>query len=217
LASALRPACALSVMAMLLLAAAPSAVRPQQEDETEPPLGKDISARFKMLMTEKRAEIEEFIREHKLRMAQTHEQRLQLIQKWVEEHRQLIDEIKEELQGLRERLRDGLTEQEREELRAEMRELAAKLVAALRGLGSLGQQLSELNRGMAEENRARGQSLAEAIQALLGRAGETGLALGHEFSARGLKKPGDLPGPGDEADIAEWARRVSRGRHGRAP
>jgi len=144
------------LLVLLLLSTSASTLLPVEEAGN---LGIEISSAFKELTIEHQAGIESFILDTRLMIAQTQEERLRIIEEETNVLRSRIEEIRAERDQLILQLEEG--EIDSASFAAEMRRLGADTAAAARGMGTLGENLSELGQQLAEELKARAQALVE--------------------------------------------------------
>lgn len=170
-----------SFVVLLVIAGLASRIVVGQEnsgDQPEEPLpiGLALSSQMQDLLGERLERINELVLDHKLRKAEQHEARLQLIMEHHEMIQESVRQWQEEFRSLVQRFESGEISRaefsvEREALRSRMREadrlfghLGQQLQESLResqGPTDLGRRISELNQDIAERIRELHSQLQE--------------------------------------------------------
>ncbi|MDI6640356.1 MAG: hypothetical protein QMD78_06005 [Methanocellales archaeon] len=164
------------------------------------PVGKEISVAVHEILIQHRADVEDFIYEHKYAMAEMQEKRLRLIEEKQATLRATIDEVEAERQALIVAHRSGTIGEDA--FVVVMKELEMKVSMSARSREKLGPQLAELNQEMAEDLRANAQELANKNQELANEMAECGRAIGEKMRERGYKPREDLPTEPEEVSAA---------------
>ncbi len=136
--------------------------------DSEGSLGKDIAATFDSILSAHRTAIDTFITEHKVLMAETQAERLNIIEEKKDELRAKIEEVNATREALIADLQNGTITGE--EFGQEMR----ALVTDLNGFGEIGQELGQmlgdLGKELADELKTRAEELSDDLQAFEGEA-----------------------------------------------
>jgi translation initiation factor 2B subunit (eIF-2B alpha/beta/delta family) len=152
------------------------------------PVGKEIASTIKELIMSHKNDIQEFIIEKKVDGAQTNEERLNLIDEYINQTlKTKIEEINLARQELIAKLEaDEITI---EEFRVEMKALAQEMVATAKTMGGLGERLGALGKDVAEANRERAQQLISGLQEFARQMEQAGQNIRNQMSERALNMP----------------------------
>jgi peptidoglycan hydrolase CwlO-like protein len=154
---------------------------------TNEPVGKEIASTFKELAKSHQSDIEDFILEKKVDMAQTNEERLDIIDNYVENLRTTIEEVNAARQDLIAKFEAG--EISVEEFRVEMKALSQDIAATAKTMGGLGEKLGTLGQDLGEANRARAQQIVSGLQEFAQEMAQAGQTIGNQLSEKGLNLP----------------------------
>lgn len=183
---------ALSTIAVLALMLGSMPLIAFANNDGQWPLGVEISGRFDEIISVHQAEIDAFITEHKVLMAETQEERLDIIEGKINELRDAIAEVDGAREALLADLQAGTISGE--DLAAEMRNLATDLVSTAKSMGELGKLLGDLGKELSGTLKDRAQALSQDLSDLGDEMAEAGRAIAEEMSGRDLPIPEDLPG-----------------------
>lgn len=160
------------------------------------PLGLEIAGKTDEIVTGLQTDIENFITEQKLIIAETQEERLAIIEERKEELTNAIEEAKISRQALIDQLEAG--DIPLEDFAAEMKDLATELSSAAKSMGALGELLGLLGQDLAGELKANAQNMVEEMNQANNEIGAEGLEIAEEMSGLGLPIPDNLPGKPEE-------------------
>lgn len=170
------------------------------------PLGLEIAGRADEVATGLQTDIEDFITEQQVTMAQTQEDRLAIIEEKKAELMAAIELANSTRQDLIAQLEAGdITE---EDFAAEMKALATGIANQAKSMGELGSLLGGIGQGLAEQLKARAQGLSDEIVDAENEIAEEGLAIAEEMSGRNLPVPEGLLGVPDQVPPVEVPEEV---------
>ena len=163
------------------------------------PLGLEIAGKTDEVVSGLQNDIQNFITEKQLMMAETAEERLSII----EEKKVVLTEAIELANTERQ---DAIaafeasekTEEDKEAFVAEMKSLATDISEAAKSMGGLGELLGSLGQDLAEKLKANAQALSEQIEGAESEIGATGTAIAEDMIERDLPIPDNIPNIPDE-------------------
>ena len=170
--------------------------------DSEGSLGKDIAARFDSILSAHRTAIDTFITEHKVLMADTQAERLNIIEGKQDELRAKIEEVNATRKALIADLQDGIITGE------DFGQVMRALATDLNGFGEIGQELGQmlgdLGKGLADELKTQAEDLVAVNQQLAEDMAAAGKEIAEEMANRDLPIPEGLPIP-DEVELPDEA------------
>lgn len=172
------------------------AVGAQDEDDedlqTELPVGKEISAAFKEIITAHSAAVEDFIAEVSYLTTTAQEARFALIENRQSELTAKVTVVNAARQELIAQYQDN--EISEEAFVAAMRGLAAEVSAVARSMGTIGEQLADIGTELAANLQQRAEELVAANDNMASSMAQAGQAIGQQMQNHGYGPPQDLPG-----------------------
>jgi len=160
------------------------------------PLGLEIAGKADEIVTGLQTDIEDFITEQQVIMAETQEDRLAIIEEKKVELITAIEEEKTTRQELIAQLKAGeITE---EDFAAEMKSLTTNIANSAKSMGELGELFGGLGQDLAEQLKARAQTISDDIAQAENEIADEGIAIAEEMSGLNLPIPDNLPGKPDE-------------------
>jgi len=159
--------------------------------QTELPVGKEISAAFKEIITAHSAEVEDFIAEVRYLTTTAQEARLDLIESRQSELTAKVNEANAARQELIAQYENG--EISEEAFVAALRGLAAEVSAAARSGGTLGEQLAAINTELAANLRQRAGELVAANENMANSMTQARQEICERIRNRGYRTPEGLP------------------------
>lgn len=137
--------------------------------DSEGSLGKDIAGAFRDIVKSHQSVIEDFILETKLTVANTQEERLDIIDSYINETlRAKINSVKQDREDLIANFTAG--EIDNETLAMELKDLARDIAEVAKTMGTIGKELSALGKDLGGELRTRAEELSDDLQAFEGEA-----------------------------------------------
>lgn len=171
------------------------------------PLGLEIAGKADEVVSGLQTDIEDFITEQQVNMAETQEDRLAVIEEKKAELMAEIEAANETRQDLIAQLEAGdITE---EEFAAEMKVLATGIANKAKSMGELGSLLGGIGQGLAEQLKTRAQGLSDEIVEAENEIAEQGLTIAQEMSGRNLPVPDNIPGKPDQIPPVTLPEQVS--------
>jgi gas vesicle protein len=171
-------------------------VRAQDGTET---LGKDIANTFRDVIKHHQSDIENFIFETKVSVADTMEAKLDVIDFYINDTlRAEIEEVQIKREELVAALQAG--EIDNKTFTMEMKDLASDLVDVAKTLGVIGDELHALSEDLAGDLKARAEQLTAELQQWAEEMASMGQAIADEMSGRDLPVP-EIP---ERPDIPSW-------------
>lgn len=164
--------------------------------QTELPVGKEISAAFKEIITSHSAAVEDFIAEVSYLTTTAQEARLDLIESRQSELTAKVNDANAARQELIAQYENG--EISREAFVAALRGLAAEVSAAARSMGTLGEQLAAIGTELAANLQQHAEDLVAANESMASSMAQAGLAIGEQMRNRGYGPPEGLSGGAPE-------------------
>jgi dsDNA-specific endonuclease/ATPase MutS2 len=182
---------AFAITAMFLCSSIFAVATAQSNEE---PIGKEFASTIRELTKAHQSDIKDFILETKVDMAETNEERLAIIDNYVnEELRATIEEVKAKRQQLITQLEAG--EINVEEFTVEMKALSQEIATTSKTMGQLGEQLGTYGQNLAEANKERAQQIVSGLQEFKQDMTQTAQTLGNQMSEKGLNIPEMPPMP----------------------
>lgn len=173
------------VSAILVVSSMLVSVNAQNGEGT---LGKDISNAFRDIVKHHQSDVEDFIFETKVSVANTKEAKLDVIDFYINDTLKAeIEEVNVEREELVAALQAG--EIDNETFAMEMKDLTSDLVDAAKTLGVIGEELHALSEDLAGDLQARADQLVADLQAFADEMASAGKAIGDEMSSRDLPVP----------------------------
>ncbi|MEM2129682.1 MAG: hypothetical protein QXZ70_03685 [Candidatus Bathyarchaeia archaeon] len=137
----------LAISAMLVGSSVLVAVN-AQNNETEEPVGKEIASTFREIAKTHQGDIEDFILETKVDVAETNEAKLDILDEYINGTlRAKINEVTSEREALIAQYEAG--EIDNETFRMEMKALSLSLATTAKTMGELGEKLGKLGQNLA--------------------------------------------------------------------
>ena len=184
-----------TIVMMVLCGGAAAVVGAQDPDnglQAELPVGKEISATFKEIITVHSAALEDFIADVRYLTTTAQEARLDLIESRQSELTARVNEANVARQELIAQYQDN--EISREAFVAALRGLAAEVSAVARSMGMLGEQLAAIGTELAADLQQRADELVAANENMADSMAQAGLAVAQQMQNQGYGPPQDLPG-----------------------
>lgn len=170
------------------------------------PLGLEIAGKTDEFMSGLQTDIENFITEKQLIIAETQEERLSIIENKKEELRTVIEETNAERQTLIAQLEAGdITE---EEFAAEMKKLATNIANQAKIMQQLGGILGGMGKELGEALRTHAQSLIDDVSEAGNEIEAIGLSIATQMSGLDLPIPENIPNIPDEIPPIELPSQV---------
>ena len=185
------------VSAILVVSSMLVSVNAQNGEGT---LGKDISNAFRDIVKHHQSDVEDFIFETKVSVANTKEAKLDVIDGYINDTLKAeIEEVNLEREALVAALQAG--EIDNETFTMEMKDLTSDLVDVAKTLGVIGEELHALSEDLAGDLQARADQLVADLQAVADEMASAGKAIGDEMSSRDLPVPEITDG---QPEIPGW-------------
>ncbi|MFW6117280.1 MAG: hypothetical protein ACOC6G_01685, partial [Thermoproteota archaeon] len=165
------------------------------------PLGLEIAGKADEALTDHQTDIENFITEQKVNIAETQEERLDIIEEKKNALKTAIEEAKTSRQELITKFEAGDITQE--EFVAEMKNIATDVSNAAKSMGELGEVLGGIGQDLSEEMKTRAQNFSEEIEEAESEVVAEGIAIAEEMSGKNLPIPDNIPNPPDDVPPAE--------------
>jgi hypothetical protein len=160
------------------------------------PLGLEIAGKADEVLTGHQTDIENFITEHQVIIAETQEARLGIIEDKKNELTTAIEDSKTARQELITAFEESdKTEEDREDFIAGMKALATDISSAAQSMGALGEDLGGLGQDLAEQLKARAQALSDEMGQAESEVAAVGTAIAEDMSGRDLPIPDNIPIP----------------------
>jgi len=170
------------------------------------PLGLEIAGKADEVLTSHQTDIENFITEQQVIIAETQEERLTIIEGKKDVLTTEIESANAERQTLIAQLEAGeITE---EDFAAEMKNLATDIASSAKSMGELGELLGGLGQELAEGLKAHAQTLSEDIGEAEYQIAVEGIAIAEEMSGRNLPIPDNIPNKPDEIPPIELPEQI---------
>jgi septal ring factor EnvC (AmiA/AmiB activator) len=163
-------------------------------------LGKDVANTFRDVIKHHQSDIEDFIFETKLLVANTTDAKLDVIDFYINDTlRAEIEEVKASREKLVADLQAG--DIDGETFAMEMRDLASDLTEVAKTLGVIGDELRALSQDLAEDLQARAEQLNAGLQLWADEMASVGQAIADEMRNRGFSVP-EIPA---KPEIPDWS------------
>jgi hypothetical protein len=169
-----------AVAAMLVLSTLLVAVQAQS---AQGELGKDIASGIREIVEAHKADVQEFIMQAKVDGAESEEEKLAIVEQYVDALRAKVDELKATREQL---VAEGLPD---EEFAMEMKGLALEIAAVARAMGTIGEELGELGQSTATAIRESVAAQVVELQGLAGEIAAIGLSIAEDMSGKDLPVP----------------------------
>jgi septal ring factor EnvC (AmiA/AmiB activator) len=164
-------------------------------------LGKDVANTFRDIIKHHQSDIEDFIFETKVSVANTTEAKLDVIDFYINDTlRAEIEEVKIKREELVAALQAG--EIDNDTFTMEMKDLASDLVEVAKTLGVIGEELRALSEALAGDLKARAEQLTVKLQFYADEMASVGQAIADEMGSRGFPVP-EMP---KQQDIPDWSQ-----------
>jgi hypothetical protein len=161
-----------------------------QAQSAQGELGKDLASDIRGIVQNHKADIQTFILETKVDAAETEQDKLAIVDEYLAQLREKIDEVKSAKE-------DWIAQLESEEIGGqefgmEMKDLGLQIAEVAKTMGALGEELGALGQSTATAIRERVADLLAELQGFVAEMGAIGLSIAQDMADRELPVP-ELP------------------------